>query len=126
MQPVTSSRARVLVVEDDSPLAHLYCTALTLRGVGAVRVADGVAALRSIEQQRPDVIVLDLMLPSISGWTVLRELDENPLTNDIPIVVVTGVDPTPVVPHAAVVLKKPCDPDHVAKIVTDHLPARAQ
>ncbi|PYR77390.1 MAG: hypothetical protein DMF87_16225 [Acidobacteria bacterium] len=121
---MTPNRPRVLVVEDDAPLAHLYCTALALRGVGAVRAADGVSALRSIEQQRPDLIVLDLMLPAINGWTVLRELGANPLTQDIPIVVVTGVDPPPPLPDAVAVLSKPCDPDHVAKIVTDHLPGR--
>ena len=122
---MTPSRTRVLVVEDDSPLAHLYCTALALRGIGSVRASDGVSALRSIEQQRPDLVVLDLMLPAVNGWTVLKELGENPLTNDIPVVVVTGVDPPPELPHAVVVLKKPCDPDHVAKIVTDHLPRKA-
>ncbi|PYR62616.1 MAG: hypothetical protein DMF88_26895 [Acidobacteria bacterium] len=121
---MTPNRPRVLVVEDDAPLAHLYCTALALRGVGAVRAADGVSALRSIEQQRPDLIVLDLMLPAVNGWTVLRELGANPLTQDIPIVVVTGVDPPPPLPDAVAVLSKPCDPDHVAKIVTDHLPGR--
>ena len=122
---MTPSRTRVLVVEDDSPLAHLYCTALALRGIGSVRAGDGVSALRSIEQQRPDLVVLDLMLPAVNGWTVLKELGENPLTNDIPVVVVTGVDPPPELPHAVVVLKKPCDPDHVAKIVTDHLPGKS-
>ena len=122
---MTPSRTRVLVVEDDAPLAHLYCTALALRGIGAVRAGDGVSALRSIEQQRPDLVVLDLMLPAVNGWTVLRELGENPLTTDIPVVVVTGVDPPPELPHAVIVLTKPCDPDHVAKIVTDHLPGKS-
>jgi CheY-like chemotaxis protein len=124
LSPVAPNRPRVLVVEDDSPLAHLYCTALALRGVGAVRAADGMSALRSVEQERPDVIVLDLMLPSVNGWTVLRELGANPSTQDIPIVVVTGVDPAPSLPDAVAVLSKPCDPDHVARVVTDHLPTR--
>jgi len=63
-------------------------------------------------------------LTAVNGWTVLRELGANPLTQDIPIVVVTGVDPPPPLPDAVAVLSKPCDPDHVAKIVTDHLPGR--
>ena len=91
--------------------------------MACVRAADGLAALRSIEEGRPSLILLDLNLPSVSGWTILRELAGNPLTSDIPVIVVTGVDPAPHLPHALVVLCKPCDPDHVAKIVTDHLPA---
>lgn len=119
------ARPRVLVVEDDAQLAHLYCTALALRGIACSRAADGVAALRSIEEHRPTLILLDLMLPVMNGFTVLRELGENPLTSDIPIVVVTGVDPMPDLPHAVTVLCKPCDPDRVADIVSDHLPAKA-
>ncbi|HXD16228.1 MAG TPA: response regulator [Vicinamibacterales bacterium] len=122
---MSQARPRVLVVEDDAQLAHLYCTALTLRGIACSRAADGVAALRSIEQQRPTLILLDLMLPVMNGWTVLRELGENPLTNDIPIIVVTGVDPKPDLPHALTVLGKPCDPARVADIVSEHLPANA-
>lgn len=119
-------RPRVLVVEDDAQLAHLFCTALALRGIACSRAADGVSALRSIEQSRPTLILLDLMLPVMNGWTVIRELCENPLTNDIPIIVVTGVEPKPELPHAQVVLCKPCDPDRVADIVSEHLPANAR
>jgi CheY-like chemotaxis protein len=120
---VPQTRPRVLVVEDDAPLAHLYCTALALRGIACSRAADGVAALRSIEQHRPTLILLDLMLPVMNGWTVLRELGENPLTSDIPIIVVTGVEPTPELPNARAVICKPCDPDHVADLVSNHLHA---
>jgi len=88
-----------------------------------VRAGDGIAALRSIEQGRPSLILLDLNLPMVNGWTVLRELAANPLTTDIPIIVVTGVEPTPQLPHALVVLCKPCDPEHVARIVADQLRA---
>jgi DNA-binding response OmpR family regulator len=118
-------RHKVLVVEDDSQLAHLYCTALALRGIGSVRVADGLAALRSIEEQRPSLILLDLMLPGLDGDAILRDLAASPLTCDVPVIVVTGVEPPPRLPHALFVLAKPCDPDHIAKLVDDQLPALA-
>jgi CheY-like chemotaxis protein len=121
---VSSPRPRVLVVEDDASLAHLYCTALAIKGIASVRAADGVAALRVLEQQRPDLVLLDLMLPNINGLMVMQEFSENPLTSDIPIIVVTGVDPVPDLPHAVLVLRKPCDPDQVAQMVEDHLPAK--
>jgi CheY-like chemotaxis protein len=121
--PVPLSRPRVLIVEDDPQLAHLYCTSLALRGIGCARAADGFAALQSIEQARPSLILLDLNLPTVSGWAILQDLAANPLTSGIPVIVVTGVEPKPRLPHALVVLCKPCDPDHIAKIVVDHLSA---
>ena len=81
-----------------------------------------MSALRAIEQHRPDLILLDLMLPALNGWTLVRELSDNPLTNDIPIIVVTGVDPAPTIPEALMVLPKPCDPDYIARVVTENLP----
>ena len=116
------SEPTVLVVEDDAQLARLYCTALMLRGIACSRVKDGASALRSIEQRRPSLILLDLNLPTVSGWSVLGELAANPTTRAIPVIVVTGVEPKPNLPHALVVLCKPCDPDHVAKVVADQLP----
>jgi CheY-like chemotaxis protein len=118
---VSPYRPKVLVVEDDAQLAHLYCTALALKGVAPIRVGDGNSAFRALEQQRPDMVLLDLMLPVVDGRTVLQQFAKNPLTSDIPIIVVTGVDPTPQLPHALRVLPKPCDPDHVAEVVSDHL-----
>jgi len=119
---VTARRPRVLVIEDDTQLAQMYSTALMLRGIDCSRAADGFTALRAIEQQPPDVILLDLNLPNVSGLSVIRDLEQNATTRRIPVIVVTGVVPTPDLPHAVVVMCKPCDPDHVARIVSDHLP----
>jgi len=114
-------RPKVLVVEDDAQLAHLYCTALALKGVAPIRVGDGVSAFRAVEQQRPDMVLLDLILPVLDGRVVLQQFAKNPLISDIPVIVVTGIEPTPELPHALRVLPKPCDPDHVAEVVTDYL-----
>jgi CheY-like chemotaxis protein len=117
---------RVLVVEDDASLAHLYCTALTMNGVAVMRAADGLTALRVVEEYRPDVVVLDLMLPQIDGWTVLREFQSRPSTRDIPVVVVTGADTPSQLPHAKAVIRKPADPDYIATVVARHLPSAGQ
>ncbi|HXD16000.1 MAG TPA: response regulator [Vicinamibacterales bacterium] len=116
------SRPRVLVVEDDAPLAHLYCTALTMNGLAVMRAADGLTALRIVEDYRPDVVVLDLMLPQVDGWTVLREFEARPSTRGIPVIVVTGADTAPIA-HAKAVIRKPVDPDYIATVVTRHLPS---
>jgi DNA-binding response OmpR family regulator len=116
------SRPRVLVVEDDAPLAHMYCTALTMNGLSVMRAADGLTALRVVEDYRPDVVVLDLMLPQVDGWTVLREFEARASTRSIPVVVVTGADIGQIT-HAKAVIRKPVDPDYIATVVARHLPA---
>lgn len=97
---------------------------MSLRGIDCSRAANGFTALRAIEQQRPDLILLDLNLPTISGFTIIQDLEKNPLANHIPVIVITGEDPRPELHHAVLVMRKPCDPDYVAGIVADHLPAR--
>src|SRR5262245_18917991 len=108
---LSSTRPKILVVEDDAPLAHLYCTALALWGMSSMRVADGLAALRALEQYHPDLVLLDLAMPMLDGSAVLRECAAREDTSDIPVIVITGVDSPPELPHAAMVLHKPCDAD---------------
>jgi CheY-like chemotaxis protein len=82
----------VLVVEDDSSLREFYRTVLGNAGHRVVAVQDGRDALDWIEQNTPDVIVLDLSLLYVSGRDVQQELRAHVGTRDIPIVVVTGND----------------------------------
>ena len=86
----TFRRPSVLIVEDDPELRTLYRTTLALAGYTVVAAGDGVDALRHIENETPDVIVLDLGLPLLGGRDVHREIMSNAKTADIPIVVVTG------------------------------------
>ena len=88
-----------------------------------MRAGDGFSALRVVEEYRPDLVVLDLMLPQIDGWTVLKELQSRPATSSIPVVVVTASDTGLSLPHARVVIQKPADPDHFVRVVTRHLPS---
>lgn len=111
-------RARsILIVDDDVHLCQLYRTALGLAGY-TVRVAgDGLQALREIDADRPDVVVLDLSLPYVDGFAVRQELAAHAHTRHIPVVVVTGsVDD---LSHLDVpcVLRKPVDPDSVLDAV---------
>jgi two-component system phosphate regulon response regulator PhoB len=80
----------VLVVEDDSATRELYRAALRAAGYGVVAVEDGADALRFVEQQHPDVVVLDLDLPRVGGRDVLLELRAHPATRSIPVIVATG------------------------------------
>ena len=110
----TNRRARILVVEDDPQLRLLYRAALTVSGFDVIPVGDGIEALYHIDADRPDLVVLDLGLPRLSGRDVQRDLASNPRTKDIPILVVTG-DPGDLVESANLcILRKPVDPERLS------------
>lgn len=100
----------VLVVEDDPLLRELYRSTLRGAGYAVVAVEDGVDALRRVERNPPDAVLLDLGLPRLNGRDVNRELKSGPDTRHIPIVVVSGMDTSDLDPKDfACVLNKPID-----------------
>src|SRR2546426_12738305 len=89
---VSVKRHRILIVEDDAAVRQLFRTELALAGFDVDTSADGLSALRSIDQGRPDLIVLDLSLPRFDGGAVMRELRASRHTWSIPVVIVTGTE----------------------------------
>jgi len=83
-------RLCVLLVEDVEEIRRLYTQYLDLSGVRVTSAADGVQALEVIGEDRPDVIVLDMSLPRMSGWEMLEKLRADSATHAIPVVVLTG------------------------------------
>ena len=102
-----AKRTLILIVEDDPELRLLYQVALTFEGYEVVQAADGVEALRQIEQRLPDLVVLDLGLPGLGGLCVQQEIAARVLTRAIPVVVVTGLDVDPAGLDVACLLRKP-------------------
>jgi DNA-binding response OmpR family regulator len=81
---------RVLVVEDEQDVAELIRFNLGREGYD-VRVAlNGAEALRQVREFRPEVILLDIMVPQLNGWEVCRRLKQEPETRSVPIILVTG------------------------------------
>ena len=82
--------ATVLIVDDNEDNVQILTTSLLKRGY-EVRIApDGPSALASVRQQRPDVILLDVMMPGMDGMQVLDHLKLDPKTASIPVVMVTA------------------------------------
>ncbi|PYR74975.1 MAG: hypothetical protein DMF87_21565 [Acidobacteria bacterium] len=88
----TQERPTVLIVEDDYATREMYEYALRMAGLNVVIAADGFAALRVIDQEVPDVIVLDLDLPHVSGIDVHAEVMAHAETRITPVIVVTGTE----------------------------------
>jgi DNA-binding response OmpR family regulator len=85
-----SSVVRVLVVDDD-PDVRLLCRLNLLRdGLQVLEASSGVDALELVHSARPDVVVLDIMMPRIDGLQVLRELREDARTKSLPIVILSA------------------------------------
>jgi CheY-like chemotaxis protein len=103
---------RVLLVEDNrDALSGLYML-LSNAGFSVLMAENGDEALFLIDRGvRPDVIVLDLMMPKVSGWDILKQLQQDPELREIPVIVVTALDREDAhVVGADVVMQKPIQP----------------
>jgi DNA-binding response OmpR family regulator len=81
---------KILVVEDEEAVRELEKFILEQHGYEVMEARDGLEGLTKAEFRRPDLILLDLMMPDVSGGRMFDEMHEHPATKDIPIVVVTG------------------------------------
>ena len=81
--------AKILVVEDEPEIRILVKTILEKAGYSVVEAEDGEAALRLVNEEEPDLVLLDVMIPCIEGWEVCRRIRENEATRRIPIIMVT-------------------------------------
>src|SRR2546427_4323111 len=91
MKPAGSApvpaKAKVLIVEDNSDVRRLYAIGLNQRGFEVKLAANGAEAVERIDVERPDVILLDWLMPVMDGGAVLRKLAENGSAS-IPIIVI--------------------------------------
>ena len=88
--PPAAHVPRVLVVDDELYIRDLVSSALRIAGMEPVTVADGTEALRAVERDRPDLVVLDVGLPGVDGFTVCRQLRDR--GDQVPVVFLTARD----------------------------------
>ncbi len=84
------ARETVLVVEDEVDILDVLVYNLEAEGFRVIRALDGQAAVTLAREKNPSLILLDIMLPGLSGTEVCRRLKQDPLTRDIPIIMVTA------------------------------------
>jgi DNA-binding response OmpR family regulator len=80
----------VLVIDDEAPIRLLCRVNLEAEGMGVVEAPDGPTGLQAAEREQPDVVLLDVMMPGLDGWSVAERLLEKEETRDIPIVFLTA------------------------------------
>jgi two-component system alkaline phosphatase synthesis response regulator PhoP/two-component system response regulator VicR len=81
---------KILAVDDERHIVRLVQVNLERAGYKVVPAYDGVDALKKVETERPDLIVLDVMMPHMDGFEVLKNLKANPQTKDIPVIMLTA------------------------------------
>ncbi|MFA6231618.1 MAG: response regulator [Rhodanobacter sp.] len=82
--------ARILVVDDSPTIRAVLGKMLNQDGQVVLKAGDGPAAIEMARQELPDLIFLDIVMPGMNGFAVLRALRRDPLTQDIPIVMISG------------------------------------
>ena len=85
--------AKILVVDDTPKNVKLLADLLTAKGFSVVTAVSGREALSQIEVECPDLVLLDVVMPEISGYEVCRKIRDNPATQILPVVMVTALDP---------------------------------
>ena len=81
---------KILIVEDEVSLLKLESILLTTRGYKVSGVTDGLKALEEIKKDMPDLVLLDIMIPGIDGFEVCRRIKADPVTANLPVVMLTA------------------------------------
>lgn len=91
IKPTPSNQKKILLVEDDDALASVYTTRFDAEGFMVKRVPNGEDALAATLEFRPDIILLDVMMPKVSGFDVLDILRNTPDTANIRVIMLTAL-----------------------------------
>lgn len=84
-------KKKILLVEDDSFLISMYTTKFELENFEVVAAEDGEKGLGLAVKEKPDIILLDILLPKMNGFEVLKELKNNKETSQIPVILLTNL-----------------------------------
>jgi DNA-binding response OmpR family regulator len=85
------SKPYILVVDDDPDLVETVAMMLESKGCEVGMAYDGIEGEESIKERRPDLVILDIMMPRKDGYVLCAEMKANPETQDIPVVLLTAV-----------------------------------
>lgn len=82
---------KILIIEDDGFLRELICKKLSGAGFNPIEAVDGQTGIKKAKEEKPDLILLDILLPAPDGFQVLSKLKQDPATSRIPVVVLSNL-----------------------------------
>lgn len=87
----TTPAVHVLIVEDDTFLANIYKTKFEMEGFQVSVAENGEAGLNDVKKKKPDIVLLDILLPKMDGFTVLKNLKSDDEVKNIPVILLTNL-----------------------------------
>ncbi len=87
-----ATKSTIMVVDDEPDLVTLLCARLEQREFNVMCAYSGLQALADLEKQKPDLILLDIMMPKMDGFEVLRRLKAAPETSSIPVILLSALN----------------------------------
>lgn len=88
---MTEKKCSVVLIEDEEMLANMYETKFKNEGFDIRKALDGEAGLKLIEESAPDLILLDIIMPKLDGFSVLKRIKENAKTKSVPVILLTNL-----------------------------------
>jgi DNA-binding response OmpR family regulator len=124
-----TKKPTVLIADDDLDILKLTRSLLKKRGYTVVEAGDGDEAMRMVLETRPDLVILDVMMPGQTGWEVCRSIRENDSLSETGVIMLTGIgermnEMTSPLYGADAHLDKPFDLEALDALVTDVLAKR--
>ena len=86
-----NKKIKVLIIEDDSYISEMYKIKFESSDFEVISASDGVAGLKILEKEKPDIILLDIIMPKKDGFSVLKEIKGNPALEKIPVILLTNL-----------------------------------
>lgn len=121
----------IFLVEDDTVVVQVYRAKLVREGFDVEVAEDGLVAVRMLSAVRPDVVVLDLMMPKLNGVDVLKYIRATPALKETPVIILSNAHMTRLAQEAAVIgaeralLKSSCTPRQLIDVINDLLSGKA-
>jgi two-component system, cell cycle response regulator DivK len=115
-------RPLVLLAEDNADEREMYVEYLVLSGFEVVAVGNGVQAIEQAQRVRPDIIVMDMAMPELSGVAATHQLKQDPVLASVPVVAITAYPYSahrPLSPEVGAdsFVRKPCRPDELVALL---------
>jgi CheY-like chemotaxis protein len=121
----------VFLVEDDTVVIQVYRAKLLREGFGVEVAEDGLVAVKMLAAVKPDVVVLDLMMPKLNGVDVLKYIRATPALKETPVIILSNAHMTKLAQEAAAIgaeramLKSSCTPRQLIDVINDLLSGKA-
>jgi DNA-binding response OmpR family regulator len=121
------SGIKVLIVDDESFIINLLKNGLTENGFEVITADNGFDAILAVEEQKPDVVISDIMMPRLTGLEFLKAIKNNPVTASVPVFLISAMDQADIVQEgldlgATDYITKPFKINEIIGKLRHHLP----